>query len=150
MAAVIGAQLARTGTAQEDLAPSTNELIQLGADLAAQYGGDTADAVAAIGSLMRGERDPIERYAVGINEATIQAYLAAEGLSDLEGEALNQAKTQATLAILFEQTASAQGAFARESDTAAGAAARSTAGWEDAKAALEPPSCRSSPSRPGC
>jgi phage-related protein len=136
MASLIGAQLKRTGTDMDDLAPSTDSLIQLGADLAAQFGGPTSDAVAAIGSLMRGERDPIERYAVGINEAAISAYLAEQGLSDLEGEALNQAKAQATLALLFEQTADAQGAFAREADTASGSLAIAEANMEDASAEL--------------
>lgn len=136
MAATFGAQLKNMGIAAGDLAPTTNELITLGADLAAQYGGSTADAVAALGSLMRGETDPIERYGVSIKQADIEARKAEMGLSDLTGEAGKQADMQARLALLTEQTANATGAFSREADTAAGQQARATAAWEDASAEL--------------
>lgn len=136
LASVLGAQLKNMGVAVDEVAPKTNDLITLGADLAAQFGGNTADAVAALSSLLRGERDPIERYGVSINEARIKAKLAEMGLSDLTGEAETAAKTQATLALLMEQTADAQGANARESDTLAGAQARLAAVWEDTQAKL--------------
>lgn len=136
LAAVLGAQMKNAGTAADQLAPSTERLISLGADLAAQYGGSTADAVAAVSSLLRGERDPIERYAVSINQAAIDSYLLAHGQGELEGAALRNAQAQATLALLTEQTASAHGAFAREADTAAGAQQRASAQWENAKAKL--------------
>lgn len=136
LATVLGSQLKNMGIAAGEVAGQTDSLIGLGADLAAQFGGSTSDAVAALSSLMRGERDPIERYGVSINEARIQAKLAEMGLADLTGEALTQAKTQATLALLYQQTADAQGAFARESMTLAGQQERLRAGTENLYAAL--------------
>lgn len=136
MAATFGAQLRNMGVAADQLAPKTNDLVKLGADLAAQYGGSSAQAVEALGSLLRGETDPIERYGVSIKQADIAAQKAKMGLTGLTGAADKQATTQATLALLTQQTATAQGAFARESDTAAGAQQRATAQWEDAKATL--------------
>lgn len=136
LAAVLGAQLKNMGVPMGDLAGQTDQLIVLGSDLAATFGGSTADAVAALSSLMRGERDPIERYGVSIKEADVAAQKAKMGLSGLTGEADRAATTQATLALLNQQTASAQGAFAREADTAAGALQRGTASAMDAGAAL--------------
>lgn len=136
LATVIGSQLKNMGLPMEAVAGQTNDLIGLGADLAAQFGGSTSDAVSALSSLLRGERDPIERYGVSINEAAIQAKLAEMGLSGLTGEAEKNAKLQATLALLTQQTADAQGAFARESTTLAGAQARARAGTEDLFAVL--------------
>lgn len=136
MAAVMGSQLGNLGVAQKDVIGTTDKLITLGADLASMFGGTTSDAVAALSSLLRGERDPIERYAVSINQAAIDAHLAAKGLGKLEGEAKKQAETQATLELLFKQTADATGNFARETDTAAGSAQIAAAQWEDAKAQL--------------
>ncbi|MGX9346386.1 hypothetical protein [Microbacterium sp. KNMS] len=136
LAAVLGAQLTNMGLAGGELTTQTNNLIGLGADLAATFGGTTADAVAAVSSLLRGERDPIERYGVSIKQADIDARKAALGLSGLTGEAARNADMQATLAILTEQTAAAQGQFQRESDTAAGAQQRMNAEWENARAAL--------------
>lgn len=118
-AVVVGAQLKNLGIPVERISGQTHDLIKLGADLAAQFGGPTSDAVSALSSLLRGERDPIERYGVGIKQADINARLAAQGLSKLEGEARKQAEIQATLAILWEQTADAQGTFGEESDTLA-------------------------------
>lgn len=136
LAAVIGSQLKNTGTAYEDLGGQTDQLIALGSDLAATYGGSVSDAVSAISSLMRGERDPIERYGVTINQAAIDAYKAANGLDTLTGAAASQATGQAALALLFEQTASAQGQFARESDTLAVQQQMLNSSWTDAQAAL--------------
>ena len=87
-------------------------------------------------SLLRGERDPIERYGVSIKQADVNARLAAMGLTGLEGEAAKAAERQATLALLTDQTSSALGQFERESDTAAGAQQRATAEWENAQAKL--------------
>ena len=136
MAAVLGAQLRNMGVAEKDLLPITESLIGQGADMAATFGGTTAEAVQSISSLLRGERDPIEKYGVSIKDATLEAELAAQGLGDLTGAAETQAKTQATLALLTQQTASAQGQFAREGDTAAVAQQKANAEFTNAAAAL--------------
>lgn len=136
MAAVLGAQLKNMGVPQEELVGQTDDLIKKGADLAAMFGGTTADAVGALGSLMRGERDPIERYGVSIKAADVQAKMAAMGLTGLTGEAAKTAETQATLALVTEQTAAAHGQFAREADSAAGAQQIANASFEDASAKL--------------
>ena len=136
LSSVLGAQLQNMGISQDQLAGQTDNLIGLGSDLAATFGGSTSDAVEALSSLMRGERDPIEKYGVSIKAADVEAKKAAMGLAGLTGEADAAATTQATLALVTEQTAGAQGAFAREADTAAGQQQRATAEWENAKAAL--------------
>jgi hypothetical protein len=135
-ATVVGSQFKNLGIPMSEVATQTNGLISLGADLAAQYGGSTSDAVSALSSLLRGERDPIERYGVSINQAAVDAKLAEMGLSGLTGEAERQAQVQATLALLTQQTADAQGAFGREADTAAGQQARLAASFENSKTAL--------------
>ncbi len=120
MAAVIGSQLKNMGVETGAVAGQTNDLVKIGADLAAQFGGTTSQAVEALSSLLRGERDPIEQYGVSINQAAIDAKKAEMGLAGLSGEAAKNADLQATLALLTTQTADAQGAFARESNTWAG------------------------------
>lgn len=117
LASVLGAQLKNLGTPVDQLAGQTDQLITLGADLAATFGGTTADAVGALSALLRGERDPIERYGVTIKQASIDAWLAANGFDGLTGSARTAAEAQATMALLLEQTAAAQGQFTRETDT---------------------------------
>lgn len=134
LAVVTGAMLKNNGI--KDFAGETDRLIKLGADLAAQFGGSTKDAVEAIGSLMRGEADPIERYGVSIKQSAISADLAARGLGKLEGKAKTQAEQQSRLRLLFEQTGTAQGAFARESGTLAQEQQKLSAKFENLKATL--------------
>lgn len=135
-AAVFGAQLKNMGVAAEQLVPTTDKLIGLGSDLAATFGGSTSDAVAAIGSLMRGEADPIERYGVGIKQVDVNARLAAQGQDKLTGAAKKTAETEARLALLFEQTTAAQGQRAREAGTAASRQEVAMARMKNAGAAL--------------
>ena len=135
-ASVMGSQLKNLGVEQSNLVPTTDKLITMGADLASMYGGTTADAVEALSAVFRGETDPIEKYGISIKQSDVNARLAADGLDGLEGEARKQAETQARLAILTEQSADAQGNFAREIDTAAGSAQIAAAEWENAKASL--------------
>lgn len=136
MAAVLGAQMKNLGIDEADLVSQTDDLITMGADLAAVFNGTTSDAVAALSSLMRGERDPIERYGVTIKQAAIDAKLAEMGLGGLEGQAKTTAEAHATLALLAEQTGHAHGMFASEMDTAAVSGQVAAAQWKDAAADL--------------
>ena len=136
LATVLGAQLKNMGMPMDEVAGKTTDLIGLGSDLAATFGGTTSDAVSAVSALLRGERDPIERYGVSIKQADINARMAADGLTGLSGDAAKAAETQTVLAMLAEQTSGAMGQFARETDSAAGAQQIATAQWENARAEL--------------
>lgn len=116
---LLGAQLKNGGTSIDQLAGKTNDLIGVAADLAAQFGGSTSDAVAALSSALKGERDPIERYGVSLKQASIDAKAAELGFQKVGGSFDNEAQQAATLALIMEQTADAHGAFAREGDTLA-------------------------------
>ena len=56
---LIGTQLKNGGTAMDQLGPKTNKLIGLGADLSSMFGGTSKEAVEALSSALKGERDPI-------------------------------------------------------------------------------------------
>ena len=136
LAATAGAQLKNMGVAQDELTSKTNTLIQTGADLAATFGGTTVDAVDALTSALRGEFDPLERYGISIKQSDINARLAAKGLDKLTGSARKNAEQQVITAMIAEQSADAQGQFAREADTAAGQQQRLAAQVENLKAKL--------------
>ena len=108
-ATLLGAQLKNLGADESQLATKTNELTLMAADMAAQFGGPTSQATAALSALMRGERDPIERYGIGIKEVGIQAEMAATGGTKLE----------ATMSLLNKQfeNSGAAGAAVRNADT---------------------------------
>lgn len=119
LAAVISTQLKNGGTSMEQLANKSNDLIKLGADLSAGFGGSTADAVNAISSALKGERDPIEKYGVSLKQSAIDAKAAEMGFQKVGGSLSNEANQAATLALIMEQTSDFHGKFSKENDTLA-------------------------------
>ena len=119
LATLIGAQLKNAGVSMSELGGKTNDLITLGADLSAMFGGTTAEAVAALSSALKGERDPIERYGVSLKQAAIDAKAAELGFQKVGGSFDQEAQAAATLALIMEQTSDAHGKFGREGDTLA-------------------------------
>jgi len=101
----------------DQLAPKTNELIGLGADLSSMFGGTSREAIEALSSALKGERDPIERYGVSLTQAKIDAEALAMGAQKVDGVFSNQAQQAATLSLIMKQTQDAHGNFAKESDT---------------------------------
>ena len=135
-ATLVGSQLQNFGMSVDQSADKTNELIGLGADLSSMFGGTTADAVDALSSALKGEMDPIEKYGISLNDATLQAQAASMGLGDLYKSGDRNAKMQATLAAITAQSGKAVGNFAREAGTAQGQQQRMNAAFENAKAQL--------------
>jgi hypothetical protein len=136
LAAVAGAQLKSLGFSIDDAAETSNQLITIGADLAATFGGTTEEAVSALGAAFRGEADPAERFGLRLNQTAVNAKAVELGLAKTESQVSANAKAQATLALVMEQSADSMGQFAREADSAAGAQQRANAQWEDAQATL--------------
>lgn len=128
---LIGTQLKNGGTAMDQLAPKTNELIGLGADLSSMFGGTSKDAIEALSSALKGERDPIEKYGVSLNQAKIDAEAAALGFKKTGNALSGEASQAATLSLIMKQTADAHGNFAKESGTMQGQLQRADATWKN-------------------
>lgn len=131
LASKLGASLKNAGTPMDELGGKTNGLITMGADLASMFGGTTAEAIDAIGSALRGEMDPIEKYGISLNDAALTAKGLELGIEKTGGAFTTQQKQLITQALLFEQSADAQGNFAKESDTFQGKLQRAGAQWEN-------------------
>ena len=132
----LGGALKGLGFETKAAADQAVNLTKIGADLAATYGGTTAEAVDALGSAFRGEFDPAERFNLFLKQSTVDAKAVAMGLAESTANVDANARAQATLALIVEQSADAQGQFAKEADTTAGAMARAQANMENAKAEL--------------
>lgn len=116
----IGGLLQGFGFTQREAAALSVQLAQLGADLAATFGGTSQEAVQALGAALRGEFDPLERFGVSLNITQANLKAVELGLADNTNEVDLHARAQASLALIMERSAQAQGQFARESDTTAG------------------------------
>jgi hypothetical protein len=132
----LGASLKGAGLSAEKAAEQSIFLTKTGADLAATLGGNTSDAVAALGSALRGEFDPLEQFGIALKASEISAKAVSMGLAESESSVSAYAKGQATLALITERSAFAQGQMAREANTAQGQQQRAAASMEDTSAAL--------------
>jgi hypothetical protein len=135
-AALLGTQLKGLGIEEQDAIDRTQKLQILAADLAATYGGTTADAVAALSSTFKGEYNPIERYGVALRKSDITARLVSQGLGKLKGDTLKAAEAQAAYELIISKTTAAQGQSRREYDTLAAQLQRVNATYENMKATL--------------
>ena len=118
---IMGTMLQNIGGMSEEMAGKTaGNLIELAGDLTAMFGGQTSDAVRALTGALKGNNAMLDNYGIAANDAMVKAKALAMGLSDGTGELSLQARQAATLAIIMEQTASAQGQAAREADGASG------------------------------
>jgi hypothetical protein len=130
--AYLGAMLKGSGLSIEDTTDKTKDLVELAGDLAATFGGSTSDAVTAIAALMRGERDPIERFGVSLKQVDINAQMLTDSKNGLVFASEKEAAMNATLTLLYAKTTDAQGQAARESDTYAAKLAELQARMKDA------------------
>ena len=108
------------GLTEEEAAKQSQTLVALAGDLTAMFGGTTESAVQALTGALKGNNAMLDNYGMGVNDATIKAKAFEMGLSDGTGALTLQAKQAATLALIMEQTADAQGQAAREAEGASG------------------------------
>jgi hypothetical protein len=116
-ATFLGSVLKQAGLPMEDVAGQTESLVRLATDLATTYGYSVPEALTGMTALFRGEYDPIEKFGVAMKQSEVNAVLAANGQKALTGEARRNAEQMARLALLYERSADAQGAFARQGDS---------------------------------
>lgn len=113
------------------------KLVKLASDLASLNNSTPADALDALRSGLVGETEPLRRYGANLNDATLKQKALELGLIRSTKAALEPAiKAQAVYALVFEQTKTAQGDFARTSGNLANQQRSLTAQWADAKAEL--------------
>ena len=136
LAAVTGAILQGLQFDQDEAAAASIRLSERAADMASVFNTDVSDAIESITSALKGERDPIEKYGVSLNEATVKAKALEMGLADATGEIGLQAKALATIELIMEQTDRIAGDFADTQDEAANATRRAQAAIKDAGASI--------------
>ena len=124
------------GLAGKDLAGFTNDFTGLAADLASFNNTSPEDAIQAIGAALRGESEPIRRYGVLLDDATLKQRALEMGIYDGVGALTAQERILAATEEIFKQTDDAQGDFARTSDGLANSAKTVEAQMDDLKTAI--------------
>lgn len=108
------------GLSEQESAKTSATLVQLAGDLTAMFGGTTESAIQALTGALKGNNSMLDNYGMGVNDATIKTKALEMGLYDGTGQMDLATKQAATLALIMEQTADAQGQASRESEGASG------------------------------
>jgi hypothetical protein len=104
------------GLTGNDLVKFSQKSVTLASDLGSFYNTNADEAITAIGAALRGESEPIRRFGVLLNDATLKAKAMEMGLYDGKGALDIQAKSLAAYEVILDQTTDAQGDFARTSE----------------------------------
>ena len=124
------------GLAGNDLVDFSTEFVTLSADLASFNNSSPEEAITALGSALRGEAEPLRRFGVLLDDATLKTKAMEMGISDGTSKLTTQQKVLAAHAVVLEQTTDAQGDFARTADGLANTTRILSAAVEDAKAEI--------------
>ena len=124
------------GLAGNDLVKFSTDFTGLASDLASFNNTSPEDAIQAIGAALRGEAEPLRRYGVLLNDATLKQAALELGIYDGTGALTAQQKVLAAQKVIYEQTTDAQGDFARTSDGLANKQRILAAEFENIKATI--------------
>lgn len=136
LATTTGALLTNFGYNTQEAADETLNLTKRAADLASVFNTDVSDAMGAISAAIRGETEPIRRYAVDVSDASLAQYALAQGIEKSVSAMTAQEKGALRVQVLMAQSAKVQGDFANTSDSLANSQKRLNARMEDAKATI--------------
>ena len=125
------------GVAGEELEEFAISLTERAAEAASFFGGTTQDAVTAFGSALRGEMEPIRKYGVLLDDATLRTRAFEMGLTSTTTQALTpQQKTLAAYNAIMEQTTRVQGDVARTADSMGNQIKQSQAQMENLRSSV--------------
>jgi hypothetical protein len=94
----------------------SKNLVQLATDFASFKNTSVEEAISAIGSALRGESEPIRKFGVLLDDATLKAEAMKLGLYDGTGALDAQTRSLAAYNAILSQSGDAQGDFERTSD----------------------------------
>lgn len=115
-AGTLGNLFGTMGLGVEDAANMSQKMVELAADLGSFNNIASGDALEKLRAGLVGEAEPLRALGVNLNAAMVEAKAMELGLVDANGEVTEAGKVQARYALILEQTATAQGDFARTSD----------------------------------
>ena len=104
------------GLAGKDLSDFSTNLVTLASDLASFNNTSVDDAITALGSALRGEAEPLRKFGVLLDDATLKQAATELGIYKGNKALTAQQKVLAAQKVIFDQTSDAQGDFTRTSD----------------------------------
>ncbi|MFC7448666.1 phage tail protein [Rhodococcus daqingensis] len=104
------------GLSGKDLVGFSTNLTKLAGDMASFSNTTPEEAIEALGAALRGENEPIQRYGVLLDDATLRQEAMKQGLIATTKDALTPAqKVLSAYGVVMAQTKDSQGDFGRTS-----------------------------------
>lgn len=124
------------GLSGRDLAEFSNDFTGLAADLASFNNTTPEEAITAIGAALRGESEPIRRYNILLNDATLKTEAMRLGIYSGNDALTAQQRILAATSQIFQQSSDAQGDYERTSKGMANQSKTLAAQFENLQIAL--------------
>lgn len=135
-ASTFGGLLKNLGFTTSEAAALSPQLVELASDMGSAFNMEPAEAVLALGAGLRGESEPLKRFNVFLDDASVRAKAVEMGLAATAAQVDNNGKAQARLALIMEQTSDIQGDFANTAEGAANQQRIFAAQMENLKATI--------------
>lgn len=113
----LGAMLKSQGITSDSVVQLSTDLVGLAGDMASFYNLDIETAFEKIRSGISGETEPLKQLGINMSVANMEAYALAEGIEKPWRKMSQQEQTMLRYQYLLQQTADAQGDFAKTSDS---------------------------------
>ena len=115
LATTTGSLLQNFGFSAQEAADQTIVLAKRAADMASVFNTPVKDALFAVNAALRGETEPIRRFAVDVTQATLTVEALAQGITQSVESMTVQQKVALRLDAIMRQTEKTQGDFANTS-----------------------------------
>ncbi len=120
------------GMAEADSAKMATTLTGLAGDMSSLHNVEVEEALVALRAGLIGEAEPLRRFGILLDAATIKTKALETGLIKSTKEAVTPAiKSQAAYALILEKGAVAMGDFNRTSDSAVNQQKKLAGAWDD-------------------
>jgi phage-related protein len=132
----VGALFTNLGFGAGEAATATQDLMTRAADLGSAFNTEPQQVVEALGAALRGETEPARKFGIMLDDASVKAKAVEMGLAGSTAEVDKNAKAQASIALIMEQSNAVAGDFANTSDGLANSQRILTAQLADLQATL--------------
>jgi phage-related protein len=110
--AVFGTSAGLAGAPLEDF---SKDLVTAASDMASFHNADPSEVIEAIGAGLRGEAEPLRRFGILMDDASLKAEAMKQGIYSGTGTLTQQQKVLAAQALILGQVGAAQGDFTETS-----------------------------------
>ena len=136
LSATTGALFTLYGLSEKEAAEATIDLTKRAADLASVFNTDVKDALGALQAGIRGETEPLRRFAGDVTDASLELYLLNQGITRSVTEMTQAEKGLLRYEVAMAQTAKVEGDFTNTATSAANASRILRAQIKDAAAMM--------------